>query len=207
MIRYLLFFSGIMGALLFVIASILGGLQIEGYSFISQYISESFSRGLPNTGYLRVMYIASGFLLLFFGVLAPSFLPKIKGVKLSFYLFGIFYGLSTIVVSIFPCDFGCPTDVETVSISQFIHNTSALFTYLVVPFCIIGSGLFFKSNPKTISLSWFSLLSGILSLVFVVLLFNNTSSLYIGLFQRIIESSILGWVIFISFFMFRNSKK
>ncbi|MBM1105664.1 DUF998 domain-containing protein [Aurantibacter crassamenti] len=207
MIRYLLFVSGIMGAMLFVIASILGGLQIEGYSFIGQYISESFSSGLPNTGYLRVMYVISGFLLLVFGVLAPSFLPKLKGIKLSFYLFAIFYGLGTIIVSIFPCDFGCPTDVETVSIAQFIHNTTAFFTYTVVPFCIIGSGLFFKSDPNTISLSRFSLISGILSLVFVVLLFNNTSSLYIGLFQRIIESSILGWVISTSFFMFRTSKK
>ena len=46
--------------MLFVIVRILGGLQIDAYSVISQFISESYARGIPNTEYLRYMYMVVG---------------------------------------------------------------------------------------------------------------------------------------------------
>jgi len=39
----LTFLIGIVGASLFIISSVLGGLLIDNYSIISQYISESYA--------------------------------------------------------------------------------------------------------------------------------------------------------------------
>lgn len=89
------------GVFLFVTASNIGGLQIEEYNFTGQYISESFSEGLPNVVLLRYMYIFSGFLLLLFGFMALQALKLSKIAKSGFYLFGIFYGLGTVTVLCF----------------------------------------------------------------------------------------------------------
>lgn len=201
MIRQLVFWSGLLGALLFVITSILGGLQMDGYSFISQYISESYATGVPDSEYLRKLFMGSGVLLAFFGFFAPIAFKTSKSIKISFFLFAIFYGVGTIVTSIFPCDFGCPAEGE-VSLSQFIHNSSGFLTYVTVPFSLIGVGIAAKLTYS--KLSKVSMFCGIFSLVFVVILFGDAKGYFIGLFQRIIESSILFWVVFCSFFILRK---
>ncbi len=194
--RILIFGAGILGALLFIVASILGGAQIEGYSLISQFISESYATGLPNTDYLRYMYIASGVLLALFGFTVSSAMPKSTGIKIGFFLFAIFYGFGTVVTGFFPCDIGCNPDPEVASLSQFIHNTVGFLTYTIVPFCLLGIGFLAKGLGSMVKFGKISILCGVLSFGFVVLLFGNPTGSFIGLFQRIIEGSILFWVIF-----------
>jgi len=207
MMKYLTFFCGLVGALLFVIASIIGGMQIDGYSFISQYISESYATGIPNTTHLRYMYISSGILLFLLGLMAPSVFPKSKGIRIGFVLFAIFYGLGTVTTGFFPCDLGCPSDPANWSISQTIHNTAGFLVYSLVPFCLIGLGASFRKFPKTRTLSKLSFVCGILSLVFVLLLFGNPKGPYNGLFQRIIEASFLIWTIYCSLYIVRTVKE
>jgi len=205
MTKYVTFFCGLIGALLFAIASVIGGMQIDGYSFISQFISESYATGIPNTNYLRYMYIASGFLLSLFGLTAPFAFPNSKGIKIGFILFAIFYGLGTVTTGYFPCDYGCPGDSE-ISLAQFIHNTAGFLVYSIVPFCLIGLGISFRRFEQTKVLSKLSFVCGIVSLVFVVLLFGNPKGPLIGLFQRIIEASILIWTIYCSFYVVKTIK-
>jgi len=201
--RKLVFVFGVLGATLFIVPSILGGLWIEDYSFISQYISESFATGVPNAQYLHYMYITSGLLLFVFSLMAPSFLSKSKGIRIGFVLFGLLYGLGNVTVALFPCDAGCPTDIETSSIAQLIHNVSAFFTYAIVPFCLIGIGLSLKKKLVDKNLQKITIICGILALTFVVILFGDPKGPYIGLFQRIIEASILFWVVYMAFFLRR----
>jgi len=198
-------FCGLTGSLLFIATSIYGGLQIDGYSFISQFISESYATGIPNAKNLQYAYITSGAFLTVFGILAPWKLPKSKSIKIGFILFAVFYGLGTVTTGYFPCDLGCPNGSE-VSLSQFIHNTAGFFTYAIVPFCLLGLGLSFKKFPRTGRLSRLSLICGILSFVFVLLLFSNPAGQFIGLFQRIIELSILTWTIYCSLYIARTFK-
>jgi len=193
--KAIVFWFGILGALLFVTASILGGWQIEGYSFIRQYISESYASGLPNTQYLRNMFIGSGVLLTLFGFMATVVLPSSKGVKIGFVLFGLFYGLGTVTTGFFPCDIGCPSDIENASIAQLIHNAAGFLTYAIIPFCLLGIGIASRKWGASLPISMYSLVCGVIALVFVVLLFGNPTGSLIGLFQRIIEASILFWVI------------
>lgn len=201
--KYIIIGSGILGSLLFAGASIIGGLDIEGYNFLSQYISESYASGTPDGHYFQKAFMVGGTLLALFGFLAPTVLPKSWGIKIGFVLFAIFYGLGTLVTGIFPCDMGCELDPENPSLAQFIHTTSATITYTIVPFSIIGLGLSFNKSKATKRLVKLSLGCGIVSLVFVAFLFGDSSGPYRGLFQRIIESGILFWVVGISIFIFK----
>ena len=204
--RQLVFWSGILGALLFAFASIWGGLQIDGYSFVSQYISESYATGVPDSKYLQKLFVASGVLLAIFGVSASFIFKESKAIKLSFFIFSIFYGLGTVSTGFFPCDFGCPADGD-VSLSQFIHNTSGFLVYAIVPFCLIGIGLASKRQAELSKLSKVSLICGVIALVFVVLLFGDPKGAFIGFFQRIIEGSILFWAMFTSFYILRTKNQ
>ncbi|QCX01294.1 DUF998 domain-containing protein [Aggregatimonas sangjinii] len=196
---------GILGALLFIVSSILGGLWIEGYSFVHQYISESFATGVPDAEYLRYLYMASGASLLLFGCTAPSYFPKSKGIVVGFFTFALLYGFGNIVVALFPCDFGCPTDIETASLAQFVHNTSALLTYSLVPFCLLGIGFSAKKGNVRPGFVKMATGCGILALIFVVVLFGNPQGRFVGLFQRVIEGSILFWVIYTSLYISKTT--
>jgi len=202
--KYIAAWSGILGAIVFALASIIGGLNIEGYDVISQYISESYATGIPNAHYLQKAFMVSGVLLALFGFLGSSVFPRSNAIKIGFVLFGICYGLGTLTTGIFPCDIGCEPDSENPSLSQFIHNASGTLAYSIVPFCILGLGITFKKWRETKKLVSLSLICGTISFVFVILLFGDPVGPYRGLFQRIIEGGILFWIIGTSIFILRN---
>jgi len=152
------------------------------------------------------MYIAAGILMAVFGFMAPSAMPKSSGIKIGFFLFAIFYGFGTVITGFFPCDMGCDPDPENASLSQFIHNTAGFFTYAIVPFCLMGIGFSSRKMMGVTDFSKTSIFCGILAFSFVVLLFANPTGTFIGLFQRIIEGSILFWVIYTSFYIRRTNQ-
>jgi len=196
------FWLGILGALLFITPSILGGFQFENYSHIHQFISESYAFGTPYGIYMRFLgFVPSGFLITLFTFSAYKQLPKGSLTKIGLIGFGIFYGIGNIIVGIFPCDAGCNKEFINPSISQIIHNLSGALTYLIVPICLILIGISSRkyNNSKYISIA--SITCGIIALVFSMLLSNNPAGDYIGLFQRVIESSILFWLINFAFYI------
>ncbi len=190
------FLIGIVGVSLFVISTILGGLLIENYSVMSQYISESYAIDTEYGKILRIIgYIPSGFLIALFCFLAVRYFQSSKQLKIGFYGIGVFYGLATIVIAIFPCDSGCNKELIDPSSSQLIHNFVGSLTYLFVPIfmILIGSGLKKTSNK------WFSLQSillGALSILFVYMLVANPNSKFIGIYQRMVEMLFVMWIIF-----------
>jgi hypothetical protein len=195
-----IFFIGILGAGLFVVAAILGGLLIEDYNFTSQYISESYASGTKAGPYLRFLgFIPSGILLTIFAFAAAKKFPASKLIKLGFYGLGIFYGIATISTGIFPCDSGCSTELLDPSISQVIHNLVGLLTYMFVPLSIFLIGLGLKNFPSYKSLSIQGIAYGLISMLCVFILFSSPTSEYVGLTQRIIETIFIMWIISCAF--------
>jgi len=189
------FFIGIIAVLLFIASSLIGGFLIEDYSIVKQYISETYAIDTQYGLMLRIFgYIPSGFLLTLFSFLAAGFFEYSKLTKIGFYGIAIFYGIATIIVSIFPCDSGCNPEMLNISISQLIHNLMGFLTYILVPFFIILIGFSITESTK----NKFSLLSKVLggiSFLFVCILIANPNSGYVGLYQRIIELSFLFWIV------------
>jgi Protein of unknown function (DUF998) len=203
-----IFWFGILGVLFFITATVLGGLQFNNYSHLQQLISESYAIGTPNGLCLRIFgFFPSGLFMTLFAFYAIRILPKAKLTTIGFIGFGVFYGIATIVVSVFPCDVGCNKELINPSISQLIHNISGALTYIIVPFCLILIGVTAKKWNNGKAFSTLSVLCGIVALLFFILFMNNLQGGYIGLYQRIIEASILFWVVNAAFYIKRNTQQ
>ncbi|MGB4772473.1 MAG: DUF998 domain-containing protein [Chitinophagaceae bacterium] len=187
---------GIFGVLLFVVTTIVAGILIPGYSHTSQLISESYAIGTAYGPYLRFLgYLPSGLCIAAFAYYAVKALPKSGLATFGFAAFGIFYGLATVVVSIFPCDAGCDNSLVPPSISQLIHNLSGFLTYMIVPLSLILLGVAARRWPNGKTLSTLGIVCGITAMLFVGIFTANLHSGFAGLYQRIIEGSILLWVL------------
>ena len=82
----LTFLIGIVGASLFIISSILGGLLIDNYSIISQYISESYAIDTEYGMVLRTFgYIPSGIFIAIFCFTVVRFFAPTKLLNIGFY--------------------------------------------------------------------------------------------------------------------------
>lgn len=190
------YWLGILGVLFFTIPVIIGGFQFEEYSPISQFISETYATGAPYGNQLRFFgYIPSGLLFFLFAISVPKFLPKSKRIKIAFWLFAIFYGLGTVLVGFFPCDEGCNREFIDPSVSQIIHNLIGGLTYLIVPFLVIAIGIMAKSWTNSKLYATTTMVCGIIALVFAWMMMANPNGSYIGLYQRLVEGSILFWVV------------
>ncbi len=196
-----LFFIGILGVTLFGLASFLGGFQFDDYDPISQYISETMAVDMPYGKTLRFFgYIPSGILLTVFAFAGFKKFPKSNLTKFGFWGLGIFYGIATIVVGIFPCDKGCNKELVDPSISQLIHNLTGLLTYIFVPISIIMIGVGLRKSNNYSGLSKFGIICGIICIVFIGFLSDPLTN-YAGLYQRIIEGIFILWIIACSIFI------
>ncbi len=202
----LLFLIGILGVTFFAVASFLGGFQFDNYDPISQYISETMAVDTPYGKILRYFgYIPSGILLTIFSFVGFKKLPESNLTKIGFWGLGIFYGIATIVVGIFPCDKGCNKGLIDPSISQIIHNLTGLLTYIFVPISIIIIGVGLRKSKNYQGLSKIGIISGLVCIVFFGLLSDPLTN-YAGLFQRIIEGIFIIWIIACSIYIKRATQ-
>ena len=192
----LTFFVGVLGVSLFIVVAIVGGFLIEDYSVTSQYISETYAIDTEYGMVLRTYgYIPSGILLTLFTFVAYKKFPQSRLTKIGFYGLAVFYGMATILVGFFPCDSGCNKQFIDPSISQVIHNLTGFLTYIFVPVSLILIGIGLQKFPMYKRLSIQGIAYGILSALFVYLLFSDANSEYIGLYQRVVESVFVIWII------------
>ncbi len=190
-----IYIIGISGTILFVCASILGGLLIEDYSIINQYISESYATDTKYGLILRLFgFIPSGILFMLFFFLLAANNTKSKLTKLGFYGTALFYGLATILVGIFPCDSGCNKALVNPSVSQLIHNLVGGLTYLFVPILMVLTGLGIKRSGTANKLAFISLFLGVSNIVLIFMLLSDPDSNIIGALQRVIELIFVIWV-------------
>lgn len=193
------YLSGFFGVTFFILATFLGGLQLAGYSHISQLISESYAIGTPFGIALRYFgFIPSGLFIFCFSILSLNILPGSALSRIGFIILGIFYGLGTVLVSLFPCDEGCNKELIDPSLAQLIHNLSGLLTYLFVPISLILLGVAARKWKEAAFVSYSGIICGIIAIFFVGVLSNDLHCELAGLYQRIIEGAILMWILFCS---------
>ena len=195
-----IFFIGVLGVSLLAASFILGGLLIENYDIVSQFISESYAIDTEYGLLLRIFgYIPSSILITLFCFLAVKYFQPTILIKIGFYGIGIFYGVASLVTGIFPCDSGCNKELINPSFSQLTHNFAALLMYVFVPINIIITGIGLKRLANYNRLSIIAITSGIISILFVYLLFSDITSEFLGLYQRIIESVFIVWILTCAF--------
>ncbi|MCA1798267.1 MAG: DUF998 domain-containing protein [Xanthomonadaceae bacterium] len=97
----------------------------------------------------------------------------------------------------FPCDFGCrPTEP---SVSQMLHNLFGLIGYALAPVTLFLLGLGARHWPGGLALSWLGRIAAVSALFGLLLL----ESAYSGIAQRVLEASVLTWVVACALFLWR----
>ncbi len=201
------FSLGIAGVLFFTLTTIIGGFLNPKYSHTKQFISELYAQNAPNADILRFLgYLPSGIFIFLFALFALKNTPKSSLKTLGLLGIGIGYGLGTVICSLFNCDSGCNPEFIDPSLSQIIHNLSGFLTYSTVPFAMLFIGIASNKWKNAKMLSYISVALFIISLSFVGILNANLQSPYKGLIQRVIEGSVLVWIIAFSFYIYKNNQ-
>jgi len=179
-------------ALFFVVAlTLLGGAYYPDYSHLSQFISELGARQAPHEQFVRwVGFLPAGVLVLVFVIVAFKALPRSALTTLGLLGIGA-YALGYVAAAFYPCDPGCrPAEPST---SQVIHNIVGLTGYLLAPLSLAALAWSARDWPDGGSLAAAGFVAAILTLLGLLLL--SPESHYVGLSQRILELSVLVWIV------------
>jgi hypothetical membrane protein len=190
-----------MGATFVVLLTWLGGLGFPNYSHLSQYISELGASGAPHESWIRFAgFLPAGLLLWLFAWAAFKALPNSS--LASFGLLGIAaYAAGYVAAAFFPCDFGCRP--QSPSRAQVVHNFVGLVGYVMAPLAIAALASAARSWPGAHRLPVLGSIAAALSLAGLLTL--SPQSPLVGLSQRVIEASVLLWVLACALYVHRQT--
>ncbi|WP_223669922.1 DUF998 domain-containing protein [Kangiella shandongensis] len=172
--------------------TIIAGYFYPDYSHISQFISELGATGSPHGPYVNYLgFIPTELFILGFVYCCFKVMPKTKSNLTGLILITI-YALSLGLTALFPCDFQCEADEPT--LSHNIHIIVSLPGYFcaILAMFVIASGA--TPLTKTTSFKATGMTIGIFATLALVNL--NPELSQAGLYQRILESLIYGWLIY-----------
>jgi hypothetical protein len=185
---------GLAAALAVLLVTTLGGAWYPGYRHIAQYISELGARGAPGGelvnlgGFLPIGMLTVGFVVCGWRSLAESLTARLGLV--------LFLGVAAgyLIAAFAPCDQGCAGD----SPRQLVHNLGGLFEYLGG-----GAGLLLLAVAFRRSTRWRgyvvpAMVAGVSTLAVLFLLGSGGSEPLRGLWQRIAEAALFGWIALMS---------
>jgi hypothetical protein len=183
--------SAISGALLILLLTLLGGANFPNYNHATQFISELGALGAPNAGMINLAgFLPAGLLITTFAILAWRSLPRSSGT--TFGMFGLaLFALGYIAAAFFPCEPGCRPSEP--SLSQALHNLLGLAGYFTAPLSLYLLGSAARKWPNGTTLSTLGLICSGLSLLGLLGMLSEFN--YAGLAQRVLEASVLAWIV------------
>ncbi len=187
--RRLAFISGILGTLAVVLLTVLGGANFPGYRHASQFISELGAAGAPHARLVNLAgFLPAGILITAFAFFAWRSLPRSWAT--TFGMLGLaLFAMGYIAAAFFPCEAGC-RPVQP-SLSQVLHNLLGLAGYVTAPPSLVALGWGVRGASRGLSVLGF--VGGGLALL--ALLCLSPDFRYLGIAQRVLESSVLAWVV------------
>lgn len=191
MITRLVFVFAVLSALSIVLTTLVGGAFFPGYNHATQFISELGARGAPQEMVVRFGgFLSTGVFFWLFCRAAHRALPRSTLTTLG--LIGLLiYALGYIGAVFFPCDPGCRPAIP--SFSQMMHNLFGLVGYVMAPAFLATLGWSARRWPRGGFLSALGFITA--GLAFVGLMGLSPEFRYPGLSQRLIEASVLVWVL------------
>jgi len=183
--------AGILGPLTVVLLTVIGGANFPGYSHASDFISEL---GSTDASHGRLVswagFFPAGVFTSAFALLAWRTLPRSAAGTLGF--FGLlFFAAGYLAAAFFPCEGDCRSAHP--GFSQAMHNFFGLAGYLTAPLSLWALAWAARRWPRTGFLSAFGWVGGVTALC--GLLFLSPDFRYVGVAQRILEASVLGWMV------------
>jgi len=181
----------LLGAFWLLAMVVVGGFTFPGYDHLSQYISELGANGAP-FGYEVSWYgfLPVGLLTIAFAVFAWLATPRSLLGTLGF-IGIVLFAIGYVGSAFFPCDYGCRP--ESPSFSQQMHLLIGLAGYFLAPLTLLLLALAARALPSGggVALAGFvaapAALAGLLTMA--------PESPFVGLSQRVLEASVMGWIV------------
>lgn len=180
-----------------ILLTVLGGAAFPGYSHTSQFISELGATGAPHGALVRFAgFLPAGVFLCLFVIGAFKVLPRSHLTTLG--LAGIaIYASGYLAAAFFPCDPGCRPAHP--SFSQLVHNFFGLVGYLLAPLFLLALGWSARHWPGGTHLTAPAFVAAVITLASLPAL--SPEFAYMGVIQRVIEASVLLWVIMCAWYV------
>lgn len=183
--------GGLIGPLIFVLATLVNAGLRSDYNHVSQFISEL---GATDTSHAMLMNISGflpfGLLMIGFGISLFSLMPRGISFRIGSFLIVIF-GLGVTLAGLFSCDTGCP---DSGSIENSIHNQVSAVAFFSV---ILGTGVLsisFKSHAAWKPFWIYSFLTFVASAGFLAAMINSfEASTHNGMWQRLLLLTLFVW--------------
>jgi hypothetical membrane protein len=191
--------TGVIAPVFLVLVFTLDGFMRPGYSQLQQTIS-SLGRG-QNAWILNTTLTVFGLLLLLFVVgLYPWLAQIMKRQPVASCILLTITGLAAVCAGLFPEK----DPAQPKALHGVIHSLAFLIAFILLIIAIFIIGLGVRRVPKLHRYSWYSLITGAITLVIFVLYFllQSFHVSYVGLMERIlvIEAfawyAVTGWTIF-----------
>ena len=183
-----LFFSSI------ILTEFIGFLRSD-YNLINHFISELGAAGAEYSiiiNYFGFLPIALSALTI--TLLLQSKFPNNRLSRAGLLLVGSGVFIGYFGAFIFPCDFGCPAEG---SFSQNMHNNLGLIYYLIIPVGLFVLGIGLRTEAMIINASISFSATSIFLLGFFMML-NPSQTDLLGLWQRLADYTVVGFLIFMS---------
>jgi hypothetical protein len=179
------------------------GALTPGYRHVSQFISELGETGAPYEWPVRLAgCLPAGLLVVAFAVLAFRAIPRSRSVTLG--LFGlVLYAVGYLAAVVYPCDAGCRPDEP--STSQLIHSAAGMLGYLATPAFLFTLARATRDWPGATPLAVTGYAASAVALAGLLTL--SPASDVVGLSQRAIEYSVLGWISLLGIYLAKQSRR
>lgn len=170
---------------------VIGGANFPGYDHVSQFISELGATGAPHSFEVSWYGFAPiGVLMIVFAVCAWLAAPR--SILFVLGLLGIVvYAVGYVGTAAYPCDYGCRPENPTPT--HEMHLLFGLGSYLFVPLFLVFLALAVRKWPKAGWLFALGVIGAIASLGGLVTF--DPESPFVGFSQRVIEASVIGWIV------------
>lgn len=183
-----LFFSSIM------LTEFIGFLRSD-YNLINHFISELGAAGAEYSIIINYFgFLPIAFSALTITLLLQSKFPNNRLSRAGLLLVGSGVFIGYFGAFIFPCDFGCPAEG---SFSQNMHNNLGLIYYLIIPVGLFVLGIGLRTEAMIINASISFSATSIFLLGFFMML-NPSQTDLLGLWQRLADYTVVGFLIFMS---------
>ncbi len=200
--RKLAVIFGFLGPSLVLLLTLIGGAKFPSYSHASQFISELGSTDAPHGQLVSwAGFFPAGLCATAFAFFAWRSLPRsgaATGGMLGLFLFALGY----LVAAFFPCAGDCRSPHP--GPAQAIHNFFGLAGYLAAPLSLGLLAWAARRWPAAGHLSALGFLAGVAA--FAGLLFLSPEFQYVGVAQRVLEGSVLCWMVACAFYLRRETR-
>ena len=177
-----------------ILTELIGFLRSD-YNLINHFISEL---GAAGAEYSRIInyfgFVPTAFSALIIVLLLQSKFSNTRLSRAGLLLVGSGVFIGYFGAFIFPCDYGCPAEG---SFSQNMHNNLGLIYYLIIPVGLFVLGIGLRTEAMIINASISFSATSIFLLGFFMML-NPSQTDLLGLWQRLADYTVVGFLIFMS---------